>query len=151
MRLLTLFFLVSQAVPVSAANAPDCDPFTVYLEDLKVTSGGNNIGDVAVGHVTVFNQDGSVIGMQDVTTLIAPGAQDGDTQLIVNAYLTLDGNQLIYSGSYPAPNNPDTVPHFNTRLAVVGGTGVFKGAAGQVTFLTEDGKRAASFEISCTK
>lgn len=149
MRFLAAIILLTQTLPASADNAPECGPFTVYLEDLKITSGGDNLGDVAVGHVTVFSEDGQVIGMQNVTTLIAPGASEGETQLIVNAYLTINSNQLIYSGSYPAPSSPDTVPHFETQLAVFGGTGVFKGASGQVNFFKEDDKRAAAFDIKC--
>ncbi|MEX0349481.1 MAG: hypothetical protein AB3N15_08640 [Paracoccaceae bacterium] len=150
MRFLTVLLLLTHALPASADNTPECGQFTVYLEDLKITSGGDSVGDVAVGHVTVFDEGGQVIGMQDVTTLIAPGASEGETQLIVNAYLTLAANQLVYSGSYPAPDQPDTVPHFETQLAVVGGTGVFKGAIGQVKFLKKDGKRAAEFDVTCS-
>lgn len=150
MRFFAAMLLFTHALPVSADSAPECGQFTVYLEDLKITSGGDKIGDVAVGHVTVFSEDGQVIGMQNVTTLIAPGASEGKTQLIVNAFLTIESNQLIYSGSYPAPSNPDTVPHYETQLAVIGGTGVFKGASGQVKFFEKDAKRAAEFDVTCS-
>ena len=150
MRFLAVMLLLAHALPASAENAPECGQFTVYLKDLKITSGGDSIGDVAVGHVTIFSEDEQVIGMQNVTTLLAPGAREGETQLIVNAYLTIEGNQLIYSGSYPAPASPDTVPHFETQLAVVGGTGVFKGASGQVKFFKKHDKRAAAFDVNCT-
>ena len=150
MRFLAAMFLLTHALPASADSAPECGQFTIYLEDLKVTSGGDKIGDVAVGQVTVFGEDGQAVGMQNVTTQIAPGASEGETQLIVNAYLTIDSNQLIYSGSYPAPSSPDTVPHFETQLAVVGGTGVFQGASGQVKFFKKDDKRAAEFDVTCS-
>ncbi|WP_171128285.1 MULTISPECIES: hypothetical protein [unclassified Ruegeria] len=149
MRFVIFILLIAQALPAFADSVPECGKFTVYLEDLKITSGGNSIGDVAVGHVTVFSENDQMIGMQNVTTLIAPDSGEGETQLIVNAYLTIDGNQLIYSGSYPSPTNPDTVPHFETQLAVVGGTGVFQGANGQVSFFEKDAKRAAAFDIEC--
>jgi hypothetical protein len=150
MRFLAVMVLLAHTLPAYADNAPECGQFTAYLEDLKITSGGDSIGDVSVGHVTVFSEDGQVIGLQNVTTLIAHGPSEGEIQLVVNAYLTIDSSQLIYSGSYPAPTSPDTVPQFETQLAVLGGTGVFKGARGQVKFFEKDARRAAEFDIKCS-
>ena len=151
MRTIATLVALLFAFPAEAIEAPKCGPFTVLLENLQIKSGGNDVGDIAVGHVTVFTEDGVEFGSQDVTTLVAPGLKEGDKQLILTAYLTVGDSQLIYSGSYPAPGQVDTVPHFDTELAVIGGTGAFKGATGQASFSTKDGKRQASFDIECPK
>lgn len=138
------------ATPAAAMDTPSCAPFTVYLEDLAIKSGGNAVGDTGVGHVRIFSTDQTEIGFQSVSTLIAPGAEENERHLIVNAYLTLGNSQLVYGGTYPAPGDADTVPGRDTELAVVGGTGNFKGATGQVRFVTENGRRAANFDINCS-
>ena len=147
---LALLASVLLALPAVAIGAPSCGPFTVYLESLKAKSGGNAVGDIGVGHVRVFDSDQTELGFQSVSTLVAPGVKAGETRLIVNAYLTLGDSQLVYAGTYPAPGEADSVPNYETELAVLGGTGRFKGALGQATFVTESGRRAAKFDITCS-
>ncbi len=147
--LLLLAFLA--ILPATSRAEIKCEPFTIYLEELSIKSEGNAVGDVGIGQVKVFAADQTHLGFQIVTTMIAPGANSKERRLIVNAYLTLGDNQLNYSGTYPAPNEADSVPGFETELAVTGGTGVFKGAFGQVSFVTKDSRRAAEFDISCNR
>jgi hypothetical protein len=111
------------------------EPFTGgHGHFIDLAKKGLGAGDMflGVGLPLLDHETGDRIGTMDATEIIVSGRHDGTVEM--NETLRLKGGLVMISG---------VVRHTDTpfRMAVVGGTGAYADARGQVTQLKEDRHR----------
>lgn len=138
----------------SAAAPPPPPPTTieVYVAEGAPThvdelEPGIGPGDWLLFRDPVLNADGEEIGLADTRVQIIAAAGDGDLTFILNCTIELDRGRLVFSGAELFSRVES-----ETTFAVIGGTGSYAGAEGDVTGTptTVDGRPASQliFDLS---
>ena len=144
-----VFFLLLVTVG-SASASPESDRRTSDLPDIVVYHPptpdptyldeglpGDSVGDVRIFHFDGETEDGSPVVMEWIMTTTGlntaqPGAESRVT-LGVFSFTGFDQDQILLQGVGLYPSLGDTfLPSSELVRAIVGGTGRFKGATGEV-------------------
>ena len=137
-RLITLVLASAIAIPLagfatSAQAAPRADRIFLHVDTrtvIDVGATGSSLGDLTITHGTLANTlEGDKIGSWTARlVVVVPGAtkERRDTLL----HFILPGGVLMTRGIYESPSGKlPSEPH---RIAIIGGTGDYFGARGQV-------------------
>ena len=137
-RIITLVLASAIAIPLagfatSAQAAPRADRIFLHVDTrtiIDVGATGSSLGDLTITHGTLANTlEGDKIGSWTARlVVVVPGAtkERRDTLL----HFILPGGVLMTRGIYESPSGKlPSEPH---RIAIVGGTGDYFGARGQV-------------------
>ncbi len=114
---------------------------------------GDSVGDVRIFHFDGETEDGSPVVMEWIMTTTGlntaqPGAESRVT-LGVFSFTGFDQDQILLQGVGLYPSVADTfLPSSELVRAIVGGTGRFKGATGEVISIhLEDGSWMHAFDF----
>ncbi|MCX6420948.1 MAG: hypothetical protein NT180_01075 [Actinobacteria bacterium] len=137
-RIITLVLASAIAIPLagfaaSAQAAPRADRIFLHVDTrtiIDVGATGSSLGDLTITHGTLANTlEGDKIGSWTARlVVVVPGAtkERRDTLL----HFILPGGVLMTRGLYESPSGKlPSEPH---RIAIIGGTGDYFGARGQV-------------------
>ncbi|CAB4909406.1 unannotated protein [freshwater metagenome] len=137
-RIITLALASAIAIPLagfatSAQAAPRADRIFLHVDTrtiIDVGATGSSLGDLTITHGTLANTlEGDKIGSWTARlVVVVPGAtkERRDTLL----HFILPGGVLMTRGIYESPSGKlPSEPH---RIAIIGGTGDYFGARGQV-------------------
>ena len=137
-RIITLVLASAIAIPLagfatSAQAAPRADRIFLHVDTrtiIDVGATGSSLGDLTITHGTLANTlEGDKIGSWTARlVVVVPGAtkERRDTLL----HFILPGGVLMTRGIYESPSGKlPSEPH---RIAIIGGTGDYFGARGQV-------------------
>ena len=131
-----------QAGSAAGSDARSCGAFEVHStgENRKVSYvdnglDGDSAGDQRIGYRTIRDKDGKEIGaMRWIVTVLetAPGGEGKGTGLIRQHFLLPEGEMVVERvyGAGATFSDTEKVTVKGGDLAVVGGTGTFKGAGG---------------------
>jgi hypothetical protein len=139
----------------SAAAPPPPPPTTieVYVAEGAPThvdelEPGIGRGDWLLFRDPVLNADGEEIGIADTRVQIIAAAGNDDLSFILDCTIELDRGRLVFSGA-------ELFSHVEseTTFAVIGGTGSYAGAEGDVTGTpsTVDGQPASHLTFHLSK
>ncbi len=137
-RIITLVLASAIAIPLagfatSAQAAPRADRVFMHIDTrtvIDVGATGSSVGDLTVTHGTLADSlEGEKIGSWTArVVVVVPGATKEQRDTLV--HFILPGGELMTRGIYVSPTSkPPTRP---VRMAIIGGTGDYFGARGQV-------------------
>ncbi|MCX6420947.1 MAG: hypothetical protein NT180_01070 [Actinobacteria bacterium] len=137
-RIITLVLASAIAIPLagfatSAQAAPRADRVFMHIDTrtvIDVGATGSSVGDLTVTHGTLADSlEGEKIGSWTArVVVVVPGATKERRDTLV--HFILPGGVLMTRGIYSSPTaKPPTSP---VRMAIIGGTGDYFGARGQV-------------------
>lgn len=117
----------------SAAAPPPPTTIEVYVAEGAPThvdefEPGIGPGDWLLFRDPVLNADGEEIGIADTRVQILAAAGDDDLSFILDCTIELDSGRLVFSGAERFSRIES-----ETIFAVIGGTGRYAGAEGDVT------------------
>jgi hypothetical protein len=158
--------LATAALGIGSAHALEqCQPFTVTApmnehRVVKVVKQGSDApipGDLRIGHSDLVDNNGNAVGSVEWETRVLGEDDAGQVRLASDVVLSFEKRQSLCSfwGLYRSTNRfihrkTRTIGNEQTR-DVLGGSGVFEDANGQITFsMQENGDAQLNVNIACT-
>lgn len=156
--------LAASAIGIGGAHASEaCNGFTVTapLDDSRVVAvlsdDGSDLkaGDRRIGFSPLLDKIGNAVGTVDWQTQVLAGSVDGKARLSSDVVLNFqDGSLFARSGVFTSDGK---VVNAGTRTVsddqvrhIVGGTGAFAGARGDITFtMQENGDAVFNVQVTC--
>lgn len=104
---------------------------------------GESVGDVRIWHFAGKTAEGAPVSMEWIMTTTGLGAAgegvESRVTLGVFSFSGLDADQILLQGVGLYPNGEGTFkPHSELTRAIIGGTGKYKGASGEVLSVHKD-------------
>ena len=157
--------LAATAIGIGGAHALEaCNGFSVTapMNETRVVAvlseDGENLkaGDRRIGFSPLLDRIGNAVGTVDWETQVLAGTDGDRTRLSSDVVLNFEDGSLfarsgIFTGEAGVLNaGTRTVSDEQTRH-IVGGTGAFAGASGEITFtMQENGDAVFNVQVTCT-
>ncbi|WP_422037717.1 hypothetical protein [Roseibium sp.] len=156
--------LAASAIGIGGAHASEaCNGFTVTapLDDSRVVAvlsdDGSDLtaGDRRIGFSPLLDKIGNAVGTVDWQTQVLAGSVDSKARLSSDVVLNFrEGSLFARSGVFTSDGK---VVNAGTRTVsddqvrhIVGGTGAFAGARGDITFtMQENGDAVFNVQVTC--
>lgn len=149
--------LLLLTVPAGAVDT--CEPFSMLydFDEISVVDNppsGESVGDIRNARSRLLDEQGNEVGVIYYTATAMPRSQDAADDLLP---LLFHGNVILPAGTIAATGvfgrniGSRNVLTENLSYAVVGGTGAFTHASGEITATldADSGKRRFTFNIKC--
>jgi len=114
---------------------------------------GSSHGDLVAGNGDLLNDQGEVIGHFDVVSIVDRVTTDSDDRFLqaeysfgpqgADSFVILGAEKFALNGGLPVVDRP-------ANYAVVGGTGVYRGANGQCDVHRNNDPKKFTTSVSCT-
>ncbi|MEL7526821.1 MAG: hypothetical protein AAFN16_13675 [Pseudomonadota bacterium] len=156
--------LAATVVGIGGAHALEaCNGFTVIapMDETRVVAvlseDGNDLkaGDRRIGFSPLLDRIGNAVGTVDWETQVLAGSDEDKTRLSSDVVLNFqDGSLFARSGIFTSEGG---VVNAGTRTVsddqvrhIIGGTGAFSGARGDITFtMQENGDAVFNVQVTC--
>ena len=126
---------------------------SVTREVIDTGPKGSSHGDLVAGHGELLDTDGEIIGQFDVVTTVNRILDGADGRFVeaeysfgvegADSFLITGAEQFATDGGLPVVKRPAT-------YAVIGGTGIYKGANGQCDVFRNEDPKAFTSTVTCS-
>lgn len=126
---------------------------SIAREVIDTGAEGSSHGDLVAGHGELLDADGQVIGEFDVVTTVNRILDGADGRFVeaeysfgaegADSFLITGAEQFATDGGLPDVERP-------ASYAVIGGTGIYKGANGQCDVFRNEDPNAFTTTVNCS-
>lgn len=126
---------------------------SIVREVIDTGAEGSSHGDMVAGHGELLDAEGQIIGEFDVVTTVNRTLDSADGRFVkaeysfgaegADSFLITGAEQFATDGGLPAVERPAT-------YAVIGGTGIYKGANGQCDVFRNEDPNAFTTTVNCS-